>query len=259
METSDNSPKILLYDLETTPILAYVWGMWEQNVLEVVEDPYILCFSYKWLGEEETHVVSLRDFPNYKRNKKTDKNLVKKLHELLDEADIVIGQNSDRFDNKWSNKQFVKHGLDPVSPFRSIDTLKIARKHFRFDSNSLDRLGAFLGVGRKVKHEGKDLWLNVMKGDDDAWDRMIEYAKQDVVLLEKVYYKLRPYMSTHPNLNIYNEDVKTIRCPICQSTKVQKRGTEAKGRYSIAQRYKCQNCGKWGQGPTKRVKGVEVS
>lgn len=254
----NKTPSVLLYDLETSPRKVWVWAEYEQSVLRVAEESYILCFAYKWLGESETHVVSLNDFPGYKRSKKNDKDLVKRLYELIDEADIVIGQNSDRFDNKWANKQFIKHGLSPISPYKSIDTLKIAKKHFRFDSNKLGRLGEFLGVGNKETHHGLSTWFDVMDGDKDAWLEMKKYVKQDVVLLEKVYMKLRPWMETHPNFNAYNA-IENIQCPVCQSDRVQSRGWSMKGRFSRAKRYQCQSCGKWSQSATERIKEVQIS
>lgn len=255
---SVGSPKILLYDLETAPILGYTWGMYEQNILKVVEESYILCFAYKWLGEKNTNIVSLDDFPSYKRNKKDDKALVKKLHELMDESDILIAQNGDRFDQKWSNKRFIKHGLKPVSPYKSIDTLKVARKHFRFDGNNLDRLGEFLGLGRKEKHRGVDMWFDVMDGDKNAWSDMEKYAKQDVILLEQVYFKLRPWIDSHPNLNQYNI-TQELKCPACKSYNIQRRGYAVKGRFSKAPRFVCKECGRWATGRTERIPELEIN
>ena len=250
--------RILLYDLETTPLLGYSWGLWEQNILEVVEYPYILCIAYKWLGDKDTKVKSLWDFPNYKKNKKNDRALVKVLHSLLDEADIVVGQNSNQFDNKWANKQFLKHGLKPVSPYQAVDTKLIARKHFRFESNSLDYMAKFLGIGSKVKHEGKDLWFAVMNGDPAACKRMVKYARNDVVLTEALYNKVKPFMDNHPNMNMYSESERPI-CPACKSTRLQKRGYQIKGRWSKAARYQCQSCGKWSQGRTTTNKEIQIS
>ena len=234
---SSNKPRILVVDLETTPILVYTWGTYKQNVLKVVEDPYILCFAYKWLGEK-TRTVALKDFPRYKVDKKNDKDVVKKLHDLLEEADIVITQNGDRFDIKWANKQFIKHGFKPVSPFRSIDTLKIARRYFRFDSNRLDELGRFLGVGRKVKHHGKDLWFEVMEGNKKSWKKMCTYAKQDVDLLEQVYLELRPWARE----TISENDNECTRCGSYDIIKKGFRTLKSGMRY---QRYKCKGCGGW--------------
>jgi len=239
--TKTKGLKILLYDLETTPRKVYVWAEYEQNVLKVVEESYILCFAYKWLGDKMTKVIALPDFKGYKKNKRNDYHLVKKLHGLMEEADIVMGQNSDKFDNRWSNKQFIKHKLKPVSHFNSIDTLKIARKYFNFPSNRLDSLGEFLGIGRKVAHEGKNLWFKCMDGEKKAWKDMIRYARQDVVLLEEIYLRFRPWVENHPNVAIHEHE---IACTKCGSYNMQKRGKQ-RTRISVFQRYQCQDCGGW--------------
>lgn len=231
--------KVLLYDLETSPRLVYVWGEYEQNVLQVKKESYILCFAYKWLGDKTTKVIALPDFKRYNRDKEDDLDVVKVLHSLQEEADICIGQNSDRFDNKWSNKQFLKHGLQPVY-YKSVDTLKIAKKYFNFPSNRLDSLGEFLGLGRKVSHEGKNLWFKCMAGDEKAWKNMIKYAKQDVVLLEQIYMVFRPWVENHPNIGLFNEEDRPT-CTKCGSIRVIKRGFKYTS-VSIFQKWSCTDC-----------------
>ena len=129
--------KILFFDIETAPNMSYVWGQWQQDVIDHVQEWYILCFSYKWEGEKKTHVVSLNDFDLYSKDLENDLNVVQKLWELLDEADIVIGHNSDAFDIKKANARFAYHDLGPPSHYQTVDTLKMARRHFKFNSNPI--------------------------------------------------------------------------------------------------------------------------
>lgn len=238
--------KILLVDLETAPTLGYVWDLWETDVLKVVNPWYILCFSYKWLGGK-THVISLPQFKSYKKTPRDDGELVKKLWELFEEADIIIGHNGDKFDIRKANAKFVKYGLTPPAPYKTIDTLKVARKYFKFDSNRLDALGDYLEVGRKVKTGGFDLWDRCMQGDMKAFKLMERYNKQDVDLLEKVYHKLKPFIQNHPNLNLFNGT--EHNCPNCGSTNVQRRGYSY-SRTNKYQRWQCLNCGSWSQTPS---------
>lgn len=247
--------KILLYDLETAPILGYTWNMYDAEVLEIVEHPYILCFGYKWFGEKRTKVVSLPDFKLYKKEPHNDYELVKVLRELVDESDIICGHNSQQFDNRWVNKRIIYHSLKPPSPYRSIDTYQIARKYFKFDRNRLDALGQYLGVGRKESHHGFRTWLGCMNGDQKAWREMVRYNRRDVVLLEKVYIKLRPYHLTHPNINVLPE--KLNACPKCGSEDIIKRGV-AITRVGKKQRYSCNNCGGWSVGGVKKVEGMVI-
>jgi len=240
-----NKPRTLIYDIETSPLISYTWGIWEQNVIEVKEEWHMLCFSYKWLGEKTTHSVSLPDFSLYKKDPKNDREVVKKLWELLDEADAVVGHNSDAFDNKKTYTRFAFHKLPPPSPFKKIDTKKIAKRYFKFDSNKLDNLGKFLGLGEKVNTGGFDLWLGCMAGDMKSWNKMTKYCNQDVALDEKLYLRLRPYMDNHPNLNVLNGD--NTSCPNCGSHAIQKRGfgINSKSKY---QRLQCQLCSCWFKG-----------
>lgn len=238
-------PKILLIDIETTPLNMYAWRMWQTDALSVIEDFYILCFSYKWYGEKKTHVKSLIDYPSYSKDIKSDKLLMKDAWKLLEEADIVLGHNSDRFDIKKLNARMLINGMPPYSPVRQIDTLKMARKTFGFTSNKLDELGKALGVGRKEQVGSKlQMWFDCMAGNSSsdskkAWKDMKQYAKQDVVLLEEVYDKLKPWSPT-VNLGMYVDRDNPV-CPKCGHDDLMKRGTSAtnSGEY---QRYQCKSC-----------------
>lgn len=237
--------KVLLFDIENSPLISYTWGLWEQNVIEVKEEWYILCFAYKWLGEKEIHFVSLPDFKGYKKNKKDDEALVNKLWELFDQAEIIIAHNGDAFDIKKANSRFIQHRLEPPTFYKTIDTLKIARKNFKFDSNKLDRLGQYLKLGRKEKNMDFSVWLGCMEGDKDSWRKMRTYNIQDVTLLEKVYYKLRGWNNSTPNFNILLGT--NYHCPACGSENVKEKGYRPT-MVALYQGYQCLNCGKRFQG-----------
>ena len=167
------------------------------------------------------HTHSLREYPHYKNNLQDDRRLIKDLHKLFDEADILIAHNGDRFDIRKTNARFIKHGLRPPAPYKTVDTLKVARRFFQFESNRLNDLGQYLGIGKKLPTTGMDLWRRTMSGEKTAWDTMEHYNRRDVRLLERVYNRLLPYMANHPNLEIYGENG---CCPTCQSLKVERRG-----------------------------------
>jgi uncharacterized protein YprB with RNaseH-like and TPR domain len=233
-----SKPKVLFLDIETTPNLGYTWGKYEQTVLKFVKEGYILSFVGKWL--RGPFVLGFAKDAN-------DKKLVNKLWNLLDEADIVIAHNGDRFDIKMINAGFLKHGLKPPSPYRTVDTLKVLRRHFRMNSNRLDDIGKVLNIGEKIKHEGIDLWLKCMSGDQKAIDRMFRYNRQDVTLLEKVYFKILPWISNHPNYNNYTE--KQV-CPRCGAKKTISKGGVITGSRQY-QRRMCVSCGGYFKVPTK--------
>ena len=254
----DYKKKVLLFDLENTPLISYTWGVWEQDVIEVKEEWYLLCFAYKWLGEDKVHVIALPDFRGYQKDKKNDFKLVEKLHELFNEASVIIAHNGDKFDIKKANVRFIFHGLEPPHAYKTIDTLKLARKHFHFDSNKLDYLGQYLKVGRKLPHTGKHLWLGCMEGDPKSWDLMKRYNKQDILLLEKVYLKLRGWGKGQPYMNLILGQIHA--CPQCGSEHLHKHGLEYDG-LTIYQRYRCLNCGANPRGipdrETKSGKAIE--
>ena len=234
-------PKIAYIDLETAPNLGFVWGMWEQNVIDFKKHWFILSFAVKWAHEKKIRTYALPDYKRYSKSKDDDFELVRDLWGDFDEADIIIAHNGDRFDIRKAAARFVAHRLGPPSPFKTIDTLKIARKHFKFDSNKLDDLGNYLGVGRKLPHTGKHLWLGCYNGDQKAWGLMRKYNAQDVALLDRVHLRLRPFATNYPNLNFYT---KKNACPYCQSSNIQYRGWHTT-RTSKKARIHCQDCGAW--------------
>lgn len=245
-------PKILLFDIETAPNLGYVWGKWEQNVIDFSDHWYLLSFSVKWLNKKGVKAHGLADYKLFKHDKKNDLLLTKELWRYMDEADILIAHNGDQFDVKKANALFVKHGMKPPSAYKTIDTKKVAKRYFRFDSNKLDDLGSYLGIGRKISTD-KELWFKCMEGDPKAWKKMLAYNKQDVLLLEEVYLKLRAWMDNHPNLNVLLG--LNGNCPLCGSPHLQKRGF-GMTRTGRVQRYQCQSptCGGWSSGKVESIK-----
>lgn len=242
-------PRIALFDIETAPSLGYVWAKWQTDVIDFRSDWYILSFAYKWLDNKKITTRALPDFPLYGKDRENDRELLVELWKVFDEADVIVGHNSDKFDIRKAYARFLVHGLAPPSPYKTVDTLKLARKHFKFDSNRLDDLGRYLGVGRKVANTGKHLWFGCMSGDTKSWATMRRYNARDVELLERVYLKLRPWTTTHPNLaHLSHTDI----CGVCQSSKIQHRGWNH-SRTGKRARIQCTDCGAWGsRGPFVR-------
>lgn len=229
--------KILLLDIETAPNIVFSWGLWQQNIgiNQIVDAGYALCWAAKWLGSDKIEFASV--FHN------TKKNMLKKIHKMLDDADVVVHYNGKRFDIPTLNKEFIKVGLLPPSPYKQVDLLSVARRQFKFASNKLDYVARFLGLGEKVKHRGMDLWRDCMERVPEAWEEMRGYNIQDVILLEKVYNVLLPWIgSTNPNRNVFEGT--RLSCPSCGSHNVQRRGT-SRSKTLIYQRFACTDCGSW--------------
>ncbi len=239
-----NKRKILIYDIETSPILAYVWGWYEQNVIKEVKSWHMLSFSYRWYGENKTYAFSLPDFEDdYAKDKDNDYALVKKLRDLVDEADIIVAHNGDQFDLRKLMARIVYHDIAPPSPVVSIDTKKAAKKYFAFESNSLKDLAKKLRVGEKMETGGFGLWEACMSGDKDAWKKMVKYNKMDVIVLEKIYERLLPFIRNHPNIALTHSE----SCSHCSSINIQKRGFAITKSGLVYQRYVCNDCRAWGQ------------
>ena len=238
---------ILLLDIETAPSKAFIWGLWQevQNTSFIEKDWYILSWAAKWLGDKEMYSSALPDFKEYKSDRENDKPLLTKLIPLLDKADIVIAHNGINFDRKKINARLIMNGFKPPAPYRMIDTLDVCRKEFAFTSNKLGDVAKFLGVGEKVDTGGFQLWKDCLNGIMSAWATMVKYNKKDILLLEKVYLALRPYILLHPNLALQSS---TPCCPKCGSDKIHYRGYK----YTNLGKYKqfvCLNpaCGGWGR------------
>ncbi len=230
------SPKIYLIDIESSPALGWTWGRYEQNVLSVKQDWQLLSFAYKELGRPTTHCFARPDFRD-----KTDRSLTRAAWGILDSSDVLIGHNIDKFDNKKLRAKFVEHGLAPPSTYKTVDTLKIARSQFAFNGNRLNDLAGTLKLGQKVQTGGITLWFDCMDGNKKAWAKMAAYNRHDVVLLEKVYDRLKAWYPNHPNLALYEN---RPGCPVCASLDVQRRGWNV-SRTRKAPRYQCRACSHW--------------
>jgi hypothetical protein len=238
------SAKILLLDIECAPTTAYVWGRWDQTVSQkqVVNEGYLLTYSAKWLGEET--IVSNRIY-----EAQNDEVLVRELSELMSNADLIVAHNAQKFDIPLIKTRMVALGMTPPSPSKIVDTLRIAKAEFRFPSNSLDSIAAYLGLPRKMSHSGFELWTRCMAMDDNAFEEMLEYNVQDVVVLEEVYMRLRHWSKTHPNVALY-EPAGKVRCVCCGSEKLSLIDKKYYTNASTFALYNCMDCGKMNRSRT---------
>jgi len=236
-----NKLKILLFDVETAPIIAYVWGLWENNVAlnQVKSDWHLLSWSAKWLDSKEVMYMDQRNAKNIE----DDSKILKGIWNLLNDADIVITQNGKQFDQKKLNARFILNGFKPPSSFKHIDTLQLAKKHFGFTSNKLAYMSDKLCVKyKKLKTEqfqGFDLWKECLAGNIKAWKEMEMYNKYDVLALEELYKKLIPWDNSI-NFNVYDKST-DLRCT-CGSKQFKRNGHSytSVGKF---QRYYCLKCG----------------
>lgn len=247
-------PRVLLFDIETSPILAHVWGLFDQNIAlnQVHKDWHVLSWAAKWLGDKEVLYKDQRGL----KNMEDDKKILKGLWDLLNECDIAVTQNGKQFDSKKLNARFILHGFGPPQPYKHIDTLALARKYFGFTSNKLAYMTDKLCVKyKKLTHhqfEGFELWKECLKDNIKAWKEMERYNKHDVLSLEELYTKLAPWDSS-VNMSLYSSDISG--CPVCRSDRLEKRGFSFTrvGKY---QRYQCRDCGAWSKDGVNLLKGL---
>lgn len=251
--------KILFWDLETTHNVVASFSLFKPIIPHdcILKERSIICGSWKWQGNDKVESISVTDdMKRFRKNRGDDYVVVKTLHEKLQEADIIVAHNGDKFDLKYFNTRCLFHGLTPIAKPITVDTYKVAKKNFNFNSNRLDYIAKFLGVGEKIKtHLG--MWLAIIDSRvpvEEAVEEvknMVVYNKRDVVILEKVYDKIKIFMDNHPNANLFIESEIPV-CPVCGGKHLQKRGYRATrtGRYA---RYQCQStgCGAWSSAGTR--------
>lgn len=236
---SPTTAKILVYDIETSPLLAYTFSPWQTNIrhTSIKQDWKILSFSAKWLFSNE--VISFRLSPEELKTF-DDKRITNELWNLLDNCDIAIAHNGIKFDNKKANAKFLEHKLPPTSSFFTIDTCYHAKKRFGFTYNSLDYLGKFLGFGGKLETKS-GLWDDVMAGDYESLVQMDEYCQRDVKLLEDVYLAMRPFIAPHPHVGVYVIGDKPT-CPSCGHDELHNIHKDYATTVNIYEAYRCTNC-----------------
>lgn len=227
--------KRLILDIETAPNVAHVWGIFKENIpiQRILASGYVMCWAAKWYRQEEVMFDSIYRSPA--------DHMLERIHALLDEADAVIHYNGKKFDIPTLNKEFVQLKMSPPMPYKQIDLYQIVRSTFKFPSNKLAYVLKALDIGEKVQTEGYELWLRCINGDPEAWEQMEAYNKGDVVPLEKLYDRLMPWITSHPNHALYQDNDRPV-CTNCGSSRVVRKGMEytKTQRY---QRYRCNDCG----------------
>jgi len=248
-EVENKEAKILVYDIETSLMKGYFFSPKTEYIRHdmIEEDSIILTWSAKWLGEDD--IMSSTLTPKEAKNR-DDKRVSEEFYELLNQADIVVAHNGDRFDIKHMNAKFFEHGLNPPLPFRSVDTLKIAKRYFSggFPSLALDYLTRKLKISGKIQ-TNVQLWKDCGNGDKEALLKMSEYCDNDVVILEDFYVLIRPWDSNHPPVGMYRSEKSSNSCPVCNEKIEIVKGKLYTTKTNAWKTYRCTNpaCGATGR------------
>jgi hypothetical protein len=231
---------IIVLDIETFPIVGATFGFYETTIDEIIERPKLACFAYKELGKKKVYVHALPDFKGYKAGEANDELLVKRLWEVLDKYDIVIGHNAKKFDLKMANYFFKMYKLEPprTYPYTIVDTLTEYKKSSMYPAFKLDIISSQNGHGHKLSTGGYKLWKDCKAGVKSQWRKMKQYNVIDVLKTEKVYLDERPWIQKHPHVD---PEMGKFACSHCGSMDLQKRGID-KLVNGWKQIYHCNNC-----------------
>lgn len=232
----------LFFDIETSPNIGLFWEAgYKKNIdySNIIQERAIICICYKW--EDEKEVYSL----NWDA-KQNDKTMLLKFIEVANTATELVGHNGDKFDLAWIRTRCLFHDISMFPSYVTIDTLKIARSKFKFNSNRLNYIADFLGIGQKIKTEF-NLWKNILLNKDKkAMEDMIKYCKKDVVLLEKVFKALNNHIEAKSHYGVLFGQYKGT-CPECGSDDLMSAGKRTTATGVVKLRYQCKTCNKYHQ------------
>jgi predicted RNA-binding Zn-ribbon protein involved in translation (DUF1610 family) len=248
--TDNCKPRILNIDVETAPNRTYSWGLYNQFIaINQIEEPgYMLSFAAKWYGEKEIIFRSIY------HDGKDD--MLQTLWDLIDEADAVLGWNSQCFDIKHIKRELLEGGYLPPTDVKHIDLLKVVRKEFKFASNKLDFISQRLDIGYKLKHQGFQLWRDCMAFDKKAWAIMKRYNKKDVQLVEEAYEILKPWINTATlNFALFSETGHA--CPRCGCESLELLDKPRRTNACEYDQYRCEDCGFIARSGSKRERASE--
>jgi uncharacterized protein YprB with RNaseH-like and TPR domain len=237
MREGQTQIKRLFFDIETSPNICYSWRIGYKISLgfeNIIDERKIICISYKWEGSDKIHSLTWdKDL--------CDRQMLIDFIEVANQADELIAHNGDRFDIKWIRTRCIFHRIPMFPNYRTLDTLKKAKSGFNFNSNRLDYIAQFLGVGAKVKHSGFDMWKGVMKGEKEALKEMVNYCEGDIIVLEDVFLTMQNYIKPNTHNGVLNNNLK-YSCPTCGSeyTTLVKNNVTAMG--TIKRLMSCNDC-----------------
>ena len=237
------APKVVFIDIESAPAKVAAFNRFNINLNEdnILEEGFLLSVSWKWQGNPTVNGVVLTGEEAVACN---DYRVAEALWHVLNNADIVIAHNGDNFDLKMARRVFLKHNFAPPKYYYSVDTLKIVRRAFKLPSNRLGSIAKFLGVEDKQDSGGMKLWVGCMQGDESSLEKMMQYNKQDVIVLEQVYDKLIAWDKA-PKHGLYiNRDVgvnQGMACPKCGDSDTIVIGTVATAT-GIYHQHRCNSC-----------------
>jgi hypothetical protein len=252
-------PKILFYDIETSPLKAWIWQCGQQYVGHKSLDKNhsmwgIICVTYCWNDGKPAKVI------DWGFEEQSTGEVVRQFDEIIKQADFTIGKNSDKFDTKMINANRMFAGLPGLPQWTKYtdDLEKQMRRYFRLPSQSLDYLSGQLGLGGKIKMEMQD-WIDIVEKNSNgvkSLKKMIKYGKKDVEDTRTLWNKLSQHFDSKWNQAIFQGDVLACKYADCGSTNLHRDGIRQSGKTKY-QGWECADCKRYAGRSPLSLKGKE--
>lgn len=237
----NNKPRIFVWDLEFHATQTRWFGL-------KIYPGYIICFCCKELGKSKMTTLSMLTHPG--KDPTDDRKLVRAIGNHLRQADLHIFHYGSSCDYKFIQTQLMKYGFPPLPhPPMMVDTCKVAQTKLGLKSNSLKTLAEFFKLPIQKMPMTEEEWYKAFAGDKRLLKKTERRCRSDVLITEKIYEKLRPLMTNHPDMSRLIG--KTKGCPACSSLFRRANGLRASSKTTY-RRVVCLNCGYWDQEVVKR-------
>ncbi len=251
--------KVLTLDIERVPGRASVrhrglaitgdfWdlGGWKHTIGrrihadDVIEWPRTICAAWKWYDNPDVHFAAEWEVGGYD-------GFMRRLWDVVDTCDVIVGHNMAGFDERHLLGGWAEMGLPAPSPYKIIDTLKVARGRFSMESNTLDALAKRLGVDAKTDKYDVTTAKAAVAGDRDAQAKLSEYNRGDIIASEALFDRPRPYAKGIPHLGMWTDD--PLACPNCGAT-MRLTGKRVHANVQAYEALTCPTCGAHARGTT---------
>lgn len=233
--------KVLVYDIETSRTTIKTWWTGKQYIShnQLRDEPQIISIAWKWLGEDMVHTH------HWDMDTHSDKQLLEEFLQHYNSADMVVGQNNNRFDNRRIAARALKHDLYIDIHVKSYDIMAQLKKHTRLPSYSMAYVTKYLGITQKLSHEGIYMWDMVEDGtpseQKEYMAKMIEYNIGDIISTEEMYLKVRKHTGQVTHLGVTSGAGK-YSCKSCGGTHLELVRTTTTPSGNIQRIMKCADC-----------------
>lgn len=229
--------KILIWDIETSDLRAD-WGT-------------TLCIGYKWYDESKVHVLSIMDYPGWRKDVTDDSRLVKDFHKIMMEADMYVTYFGKGFDLKWMNTKFLQHGLPILPNTAHVDLFYTAKSNLNLSRKSLDNVSRAFGLEEKKYRVDGDIWKRARVGDPECLKQVIEHCYADILITQQAYELLRPLVRQHPRVSEF------YTCRNCGGDHLQRRGAMLSTTKGKKIRFQCMDCAAWSSYSEKDAEEID--